>query len=34
MPQQIDAATAAGFDGYLTKPVSMKMLLAELDRLS
>lgn len=33
MPQQIDEARAAGFDGYLTKPVSMQLLLAELDRL-
>jgi PAS domain S-box-containing protein len=34
MPQQIDEAKTAGFDGYLTKPVSMTLLLAELDRLS
>ena len=33
MPQQIEEAKAAGFDDYLTKPVSMKLLLAELDRL-
>jgi PAS domain S-box-containing protein len=34
MPQQIEEAKAAGFDDYLTKPVSMKLLLAELDRLA
>ncbi|XVJ71154.1 MAG: PAS domain-containing protein [Rhizobacter sp.] len=34
MPQQIQEAKAAGFDDYLTKPVSMKLLLAELDRLA
>jgi PAS domain S-box-containing protein len=34
MPQQIAEAKAAGFDDYLTKPVSMKLLLAELDRLA
>lgn len=34
MQQQIDEARAAGFDDYLTKPVSMKLLLAELDRLA
>ena len=33
MPEQIEEAKAAGFDDYLTKPVSMKLLLAELDRL-
>jgi PAS domain S-box-containing protein len=33
MPQQIEEAKAAGFDDYLTKPVSMQRLLAELDRL-
>ncbi|MFY7941586.1 MAG: ATP-binding protein [Burkholderiaceae bacterium] len=33
MPQQIVEAKAAGFDDYLTKPVSMKLLLTELDRL-
>jgi CheY-like chemotaxis protein len=34
MQQQIEEARAAGFDDYLTKPVSMKLLLAELDRLA
>ncbi len=33
MPRQIDEAAAAGFDGYLTKPVSLQSMLAELDRL-
>ncbi len=33
MPRQIDEAAAAGFDSYLTKPVSLQSMLAELDRL-
>jgi PAS domain S-box-containing protein len=33
MPRQIEEAAAAGFDGYLTKPVSLQSMLAELDRL-
>ncbi len=33
MPQQIKDAAAAGFDGYLTKPLSLQSFLAELDRL-
>jgi hypothetical protein len=33
MPEQIEAAAAAGFDGYLTKPVPLQQMLAELDKL-
>ncbi|HWH73134.1 MAG TPA: response regulator, partial [Methylibium sp.] len=32
MPEEIDAAMRAGFDGYLVKPVAADTLLAELDR--
>ncbi len=32
MPQEIDDALAAGFDGYLTKPLLAAALLAEIDR--
>ena len=32
MPQEIDDALAAGFDGYLTKPLLAPALLAEIDR--
>ena len=32
MPHQIEAALAAGFDGYLTKPLSSAALMAEIDR--
>ena len=32
MPQEIDDALAAGFDGYLTKPLLAPVLLAEIDR--
>ncbi len=32
MPDEISAALAAGFDGYMTKPISMQLLLAEIDR--
>ena len=32
MQHEIDAALAAGFDGYLTKPLSAPLLLAEIDR--
>jgi CheY-like chemotaxis protein len=32
MPAQVDAALAAGFDAYLTKPVQFDLLLAEVDR--
>jgi CheY-like chemotaxis protein len=31
MPEEINDAMAAGFDGYLTKPLSAKALLAEID---
>jgi CheY-like chemotaxis protein len=32
MPRDVDAARAAGFDDYLTKPVDLGRLLALLDR--
>jgi CheY-like chemotaxis protein len=32
MPDQVQAALAAGFDAYLTKPIQLAQLLAELDR--
>ena len=32
MPDQIEQARAAGFDGYLTKPLDAALLLAEVDR--
>ena len=32
MPQEIAQARAAGFDGYLTKPLDVALLLAEVDR--
>ena len=32
MPAEISEALAAGFDGYLTKPLSLPLLLAEIDR--
>jgi CheY-like chemotaxis protein len=32
MPDEIDAALAAGFDGYLTKPIASTAPLAEVDR--
>jgi len=32
MPEDIAEAMAAGFDGYLTKPLSAPALLAEIDR--
>ncbi len=32
MPEEIDAAMRAGFDGYLVKPVAVDMLLREIDR--
>lgn len=32
MPEQIDAALAAGFDAYWTKPIEVAHVLAELDR--
>lgn len=33
MPDQINAALAAGFDGYITKPMSFTTLFAEIDRV-
>jgi CheY-like chemotaxis protein len=33
MPHEISEALAAGFDGYLTKPLSTPVLLAEIDRV-
>ncbi len=33
MPEEIGEALAAGFDGYLTKPLSRQALLAEIERL-
>jgi CheY-like chemotaxis protein len=33
MPHEIAEALAAGFDGYLTKPLSAAVLLGELDRV-
>jgi PAS domain S-box-containing protein len=33
MPEEIRDALAAGFDGYITKPLKMQVLLAEIDRL-
>ena len=32
MPQEIDAAMRAGFDGYLVKPLAVDVLLREIDR--
>ncbi|CAN5902266.1 hypothetical protein BH11PSE8_BH11PSE8_45800 [soil metagenome] len=32
MPNEIDAAIAEGFDGYVTKPIASHALLAEIDR--
>ncbi|HSV68480.1 MAG TPA: ATP-binding protein [Methylibium sp.] len=32
MPEEIDAAMRAGFDGYLVKPLAADVLLAEIDR--
>lgn len=32
MPDDIARARAAGFDGYLTKPLSLSALLAEIDQ--
>ncbi|HKX93584.1 MAG TPA: ATP-binding protein [Methylibium sp.] len=32
MPEEIDAATRAGFDGYLVKPLAVDVLLREIDR--
>ncbi|WP_295640180.1 ATP-binding protein [uncultured Methylibium sp.] len=32
MPEEIDAAMRAGFDGYLVKPLAVDMLLREIDR--
>ena len=32
MPSEIEAAISEGFDGYLTKPISLQSLLAEVDR--
>jgi CheY-like chemotaxis protein len=33
MQTQIDAALAAGFDGYWTKPINVAHILAGLDRV-
>ena len=33
MPEEIGEALAAGFDGYLTKPLSLQALLTEMERL-
>ncbi len=33
MPEEIGEALAAGFDSYLTKPLSLQALLAEIGRL-
>jgi CheY-like chemotaxis protein len=32
MPDEIGRAMAAGFDGYLTKPLTLATLLPEIDR--
>jgi CheY-like chemotaxis protein len=32
MPDDIAQAAAAGFDGYLTKPLDLGLLLSEIDR--
>ncbi len=32
MPEEIDAAMRAGFDGYLVKPLAVDLLLREIDR--